>query len=307
MVQAPRPLYERNSFEYAVALFERLQAKVLLIGGAHPLSNLDGSSDLVRYSNRQSIFSLLNQVVLREWGEEFGLGIQSRVFTRRDDGSLPPVDVLLAFDKGVTSTRGLSELGKHFFNSLIADNMSVQFVRGEAITAGYEIGSLPQALYLSATQNKEFVILWLSPTASKYYHQQSENNLQGLQFTALDIPTVTEKNELYEYILTHPTGNAKNIPDAFRDRVKKYTKTQDILILQDLRILWPQYRLERFIDINFKQAFLLVYTPDEKLSLIANLFPRDSDSHYRLSPAATDGRMTLIRFIETRTAWLELF
>ncbi len=305
MLQVPRPLYDVNSFEYAVALFERLQAKVLLIGGTRPATNLDLSADLIKYRNRHNIFNLVNQVVMREMGDKPMLAIQSRAFGRSDDGTVPQVDVLLAFDKDMTSQQSLSTLGKHLFYSLQTDGLSIQFVHGEPMTVGYEVSNLPQALYLSATRNKEFAILWLSPTARQYYRQQTENNIQGLQFNALNIPTVTEKTDLYEYIMSRPTGNAKHITNAFRARVKQYIQEQDILILHELN-RWPRYRLERFIDINSKQAFLLIYAANRKLSLVVNLFPRDPDSQTRLSPVAADSRVTVTRFIETRTGWLEL-
>ncbi len=306
MIQVPRPLFDANSFEYAVALFERLQAKVLLIGGTHPTTNLDRSSDLVKYSNRHNIFNMVNQVVMREWGDEPLLAIHSRAFSQTEEGTSPTADALLAFDKGTASERGLSELGKGLFDSLRTDGLTIQFVYGDASTVGYEVGNLPQALYLPATLNKEFAILWLSPTARQYYRQQTENNIQGLQFNALNIPTVTEdKKELFEYIMSRSVGKAKDITKAFRARVNKYIEGQDILILQELLNRWPHYRLERFIDVNSKQAFLLVYAANGKLSLIANLFPREPDKSYRLSATASDSRVTVTRFIETRSGWLE--
>ena len=304
MVQVPRPLFDINSFEYAVALFERLQAKTLLIGGTHPATNLDKGADLVKYSNRKNIFNLVNQVVMREMADEPMLAIHSRAYGRSEDGSLPTVDVLLAFDKGIASQQGLSSLGKDLFETLQADGFSIQFVHGEASTVGYEVGNLPQALYLSATQNKEFAILWLSPTARKYYRQQTEHNVQGIQFKVLNIPTVTEKTELREYIMSRSAGNAKYIAKTFRVRAKQYIQGQDILILQDLLHRWPQYRLERFIDINSRQAFLLIYAKNGKLSLVANLFPRYPNESYNFSPSAPDNRETIARFIETRMGWL---
>lgn len=305
MVQVPRPLYEVNSFEYAVALFERLQAKVLLIGGTHPLTNRDRSADLLKYSNRHNIFNLVNQVVLREIGNEQMLVIHSRAFGRSDEGLIPPADILLAFNQGTTSEQGLSELGKSLFASLQADGLTTHFVHGEASTVGYEVGNLPQALYLAATQNKEFAILWLSPTIRQYYRQQTEYNLQGLQMKALNIPLITEKTELYHYIISRPIGNSKHIAKAFRTRVKQYIEEQDLLILQDLLNRWPQYRLKRFIDVNSRQAFLLIFAQNGKLSLVANLFPRDSDSQHHFSLTADDNRAIVTRFIDTRAAWLE--
>ncbi|MEK8018208.1 MAG: hypothetical protein VSS75_015140, partial [Candidatus Parabeggiatoa sp.] len=80
---------------------------------------------------------------------------------------------------------------------------------------------------------------------------------------------------------------------------------QDMLILQSLLTRWPQYRLERFIDVNSRQAFLLIYDKKDKLSLVANLFPRDIDNHYRFSANADENRAMVARFIETRMGWLE--
>jgi gamma-polyglutamate biosynthesis protein CapC len=167
MLQVPRPIFEANSLEYAATLFEHLQAKVLLIGGTHPIANLDGSSDLVRSSNVKSIFNLVNQVVMREMNSKPMLVIQTRAFHRNEKKLSPKADVLLAFDKGQASQRRLSPLGKRLFELLTHDGLNIQFVSGEPTTAGYEVSDLPQAFYLDATQNKELVLLWLSPTVKE--------------------------------------------------------------------------------------------------------------------------------------------
>jgi gamma-polyglutamate biosynthesis protein CapC len=305
MIQVPRPLYEMNSFEYAVALFERLQAKVLLIGGTHPLTNVDSSADLLKYSNRHNLFNLVNQVVLRELATDPLLVIHSRAFGANDEGLMPTADILLAFDKGLSSQQGLTDLGKHLYESLKADELTIDFVHGQASTIGYEVGNLPQALYLPATQNKEFVLLWLSPTVRQYYRQQTEHNLQGLQFKALNIPTISDKTALYPYLLSKTLGESQAISSNFRARLKQYIQEQDMLLLQSLLTHWPQYRLERFIDVNSRQAFLLIYDKKGKLSLVANLFPRDIDKHYRLSKHPDEHRTIVTRFIETRMGWLE--
>ncbi len=299
MIQIPHPLSEINTFEYAVALFSRLQAKALLIGGTHPAANIDGSSDLIKYRNYKSLFSLVNQVILREAGKKSMLAIQIRAFAHSAEGTM--ADVLLAFDKGLSNKAELSKLGKNLFATIQAEGLSIEFVHGQAQTVGYEVGSLPQSLYLSATRNKEFAIVWLSPTTRKYYRQQTENKLQQSQFNALNIASVNEPIDLYEYIRTRSTGGS--ISKAFRARLKEYIETQDILILQDLVNTWPQYRLEHLIEVNSKQAFLVVYA-GEKLSLIANLFPRAPDKHYHLS--ANDAKVTVTLFITNRAGWLEM-
>ena len=300
MLQVPHPLADINSFEYAIALFERLQAKSLLIGGTHPATNVDKSSDLIRYSNRKSIFSLVNQVVMREAGDDELLVIQSRALSRNADSSLPTIDVLLAHNHGIASQFDLGSLGKGLFDSLRVDGLTVKFVHGNVDTIGYEVSNLPQALYLSATQNKEFIVLWLSPVTRQYYRQQTEHNMQGVQFNALNIHTVT--TELYQYITSNHIGNSNSISKDFQVTAAQYIQNQDILLLQNLIENWPQYRLERFIDVNSRQAFLLIYANKDKLSLVANLFPRIPDKQVHF--LVTDGQTKVSRFIETRAGWL---
>jgi hypothetical protein len=103
--------------------------------------------------------------------------------------------------------------------------------------------------------------------------------------------------------MSRPVGKTEQIAQTFREMLKRYIQKQDILILQDLLNYWPQYRLERFIDINSKQAFLLIFIEKEKISLIANLLPRHPDSRHQFSPI--ESQKTVARFIENRTAWLE--
>ena len=68
LIQIPRPLAEINVFEYAVALYERLNARFLLVGGAHPGANSDGSADLMQVENKANIFNLVYQAALRGVG-----------------------------------------------------------------------------------------------------------------------------------------------------------------------------------------------------------------------------------------------
>ena len=68
VIQVPRPLYERNAYEFAITLFDRMTATGLFLAGAHPAANVDGSADIIRLSNKVNMFNLVHQVCLREWG-----------------------------------------------------------------------------------------------------------------------------------------------------------------------------------------------------------------------------------------------
>lgn len=189
VVEVPRPLYEMNSFEYGVSLFESLGARALLIGGAHPTANRDRGSDLMSVRNQASLFTLVNQVLLREAGDEPLLVVQVRAYSARPDRPQPDADVLLAFTDGTSEPRGLSPLGRALFDAIAAGGLTAAIVDGSPGTAGYEAGG-PQAQYLAQTAAKELAALWLSPEARAGYRQQFDNRAESSQFLALGIPSV---------------------------------------------------------------------------------------------------------------------
>ena len=156
VLQSPRPLYEVNGFEVAVSLFERMQANSLLIGGTHPLTNRDYSSDLVRSANQLSLFTLVNQVVMRERGASPLLIVQCRALAQKFGEQLPDVDMIVSFDDGAMLTPSFSLLQKGLIKTLKSDNWQLRFVDGTLETSGYQVGATPQAKYINASKNKSF-------------------------------------------------------------------------------------------------------------------------------------------------------
>jgi hypothetical protein len=301
LVQVPRPLHERNSFEYAVALFERLEASLLLIAGAHPGANRDGSADVVQPENNASLFNVVNQAALRAAGDAPAIVVQSRALSLREGGELPASDLLLATADGATSRAALGALGEELVKTLEQDHHSVRFADGSSDIVGYEAGGLPQARYLAQTFNKEFVILWASPLIRTAYRLQTENALQAAQFKALGIPT--RELDLAEQLFA---GGARQgfgpVAPELRALVDLYRTGQDIVVLQEILRRWPGLRLERIIDRNSKQSFLALHASAARWPLVANLvaFPSGGTELVRAT-SAEDVR----RFVDSRAAWLE--
>lgn len=303
VVQVPRPLAEINSFEYAVALFEELQGRALLIGGAYPSANLDGSADLVRARNKGSLFSLVNQVLLRESGPEPLLVVQSRAFGYRPEQPPIDADILLAFGAGEEDPRLLKPLGGGLWERLERDGLQLRLVDGAPETAGYEVGSNAQFQQLQTTENKDFVLLWLAPLARAGYRQQSENRLQAAQFDALGIPS-READLSRELRQRPPSTPPLPAPAGLTAVVAHYQRSQDIVALQNLLRRWPHLRWERIIDLNSRQAFLWVGDDADRPLLVANLAPRDGARRFQW-PETGDPRETIDAFIDTRSGWLE--
>ncbi len=302
LIQAPRPLFELNVFEYAVSLFERLNAHALLIGGAHKNANLDGTADLIRLQNLQNAFNLVNQVVLRESGDRPMLAIQTRALGVNPDQPDPAADVLISFGRGEREIDSLSPLGTRLVNTLNQDGLNYRFVDGTRATAGYEVGGLPQSLYLDQTKNKEFVILWLSAVTRLQYKQQTENFQRETQFKTLNIPTV--QGYLYPYLLEKSNRDGREKPpQALIDQIKQYIMRQDVILLRSITEEWKRYRFKQFIDMDTRQSFLMIFSKSNKLIMAANLIPRDLDSEYRLDdPGKADD--VVREFLNTRSARL---
>jgi hypothetical protein len=303
VVQVPRPLFEINSFEYGVALFERLSARALLIAGAHPDTNLDGTANIVKLEHFQSLFSMVSQVLLREAGDEPVMIVHSRALGYRADAPLPQAQVLVSFAEGTFASAADNPLSQALLATLESDDLSYQFVDGRPETAGYEVGNVPQSLYLNATQNKGFGVLWLTPEARSSYRQQSENRQEHARFSALGIET--RDADLVNYILQQDTADSRlQVPVQLRESIGHYQSRADIVTLRKLQVQWPDYSWQRLIDRNTRQSFLAVFDTQRQLCLVANLHPRQVDR--MISVTARDTDPSRVRdFIGSRAGLLE--
>lgn len=299
VVAAPRPLFEVNSFEYGVALYERIQAKALLLAGAHPQANQDGSADVAAASNAASLFTLVNQVVLREAGDAPWLVASVRAYGARLATPTPAADVLLAWESGATRPDALDPLGRQLLETLSADGLKVRFVDGAPETAGYEGGGSPQARYLNAAANKEFCTVWLSPLVRAAFSQQQDNAAQAAQFAALEIPTRQE--DLYHYLASLPASPGGAPPPAWREAARAYLERRDILNLRQLRN-WPEFRYQRLVDRDTQQAFLLALDAAGRPRLALNLTPRLPDGQVIASARPEADQVEY--FKNARVGWL---
>jgi hypothetical protein len=297
-------LLEAYTLEYATTLFERLRGHALLISGAHAEANPDGSSDVLNPRHPQNLFNLVHQVILREHQQTAMLVVQSRGFAYRPDRPQPSADMLMAFYPAMSTATALPPLGLNLFRMLQQDGLHVRFVDGSVETIGYEATSALQSKYMDATINKTFVLLWLSPTLRSHYQQQSDNRTQAAQFNALHLPTLAAS--LSDYVLGQARWvRATQLPVELITQLRAYLADQDIIRLRQLTGDWPDYRFERLLDPNTEQAFLLVFTPTDALSLVANLNPREFTQTLR-ADRTQQAAATIARFVETQARWLEL-
>lgn len=299
-VQIPHPLFEINTFEYGLALFDQMQADVLLVAGAHPEANQDGSADVLNPNHARSVFSLVNQVVLRETSPQPLLAISVRAYGVNPDEPPPPVDVLIAWSNGLSRPDLLGPLGQRLLARLAMDGLTSQLLSGSDYTIGFQLGGIPQARYLAATADQEFALLWLSPLAKAGYRQQSENFIQQAQFDALGIATVYD--DLHQRI-AGLTTTARPPPTAWQAALRAYMEHRDIVNLRQL-YSWRGFTYQRLIDRDTQMAFLLVFDDRQRLWLVANLTPRQPDVRVVASQPPTPEQID--RFKDAQAGWLIL-
>jgi len=270
IIEIPHPVYEENTLEYGVSMFQRLQASSLLIAGSHPKCNTDGTADVALLDNKKSLFNLANQVLLRDTGDAAFLAIQVRALGYRPGIGLPDADALVAFSDASVSEDTLGPMGIEFLSRLKRDGLSIQFVDGSRGTVGYEVYGSAQALYLSHTKNKEFSALWLSPFERRAYRQYSEDLLQEAQFAALGVE-MSNLDLLTTLAREESIASLDEIPDGIVALLRRYRATQDINSVYSIRILWRNLRLVRTFESGTQRPYMLIYQNSRLLPVVANL------------------------------------
>ena len=308
IIEIPRPGYEVNSFEYASSLFEQLNARALLIAGSHPHANVDGSADMVQFANKSSLFTLINQVIMREHFNEQLFVFSVRAFGFREDVELPDTDILISLSHGIRSDAGISDKLKALLNLFDRNNFSYQFVQGKEETSGYEIGSIPQSLYALISQNKVFGVIWLSPFIRKSYRQKHDDFIETGHFNSLDIPTLEVDVQKYladNVIRFGLQKQAVNVPETFRLNINKYLSTRDFITLTKSIGNANQYSYQRLIDKDTRQSFLSVKDKNQRIAMLINLSSIEQNSVISINDETTIG-VDIERFINSKTAWLIL-
>ncbi len=255
VVEVPRPLAEKQTVEFGVSLLGRIRAAAMLVAGAHPQANLDGSADITRTANRVNMFHLVHQVLLRELGPRAVQVVQVRA-----SQELVDADLLVATSEGKTRADDLDPLTRRLLSALDDERLCIRFVRGDRETTSYEPDTV-QLAAMNLTSHKSLTTLWLVPEVRREYEIQGDNQLQEAQFQAVGIPTV--QATLEEYLTAARSANQRCVlPETLRCQIEEYAVYHDIVRLQQLCLQWPQFQFMRLLDVGSQQAFLLIRRQD---------------------------------------------
>lgn len=255
VVQVPRPGLEPGSAEFGQWAFEQMQARLLVLAGALPLTRRDAASDANRVAGQGNLFALASQVMLRELRDEAGMVLQVRTIPIRPDlplNRLPEADLLL----WQTHQGEPGSLPGMFQMSARQQGFTIQPFHGQEETAGLRADMAPTARYLRATENKAFAVAWISPRLPRNLRRFRDN--RGLRHQWDAVGLAPSEENLAETLASHFQPQA--LPAAFRRDLEAYLSRQDIVLLDRLRRRWSHLGLRACVDRASGRPYLIAGT-----------------------------------------------
>jgi len=260
MLQVPRPFYEPRTFEYALELYDQLDARALLISGAHALANNDRSSDVMLFKNKANLFNLVSQVLYRESQKEPMHALQIRAISQNQKDGLDRA--VLAFDENMESINDLNRDQKRIYAYLNA-SMPLSINDGSFESAGYDANAL-QSLYLSQSLNNTFSTLWLPPAFLRQYRQRYESDSALGVFRVYAVEIVNALLSEQSYALS-----SQKLKEEILSALINYLDTKDTMEIEKLS-LRKDIKMRLLLDSKNRHPYLLILEPNGK-ALIAVL------------------------------------
>ncbi|MDQ3269226.1 MAG: poly-gamma-glutamate biosynthesis protein PgsC/CapC [Pseudomonadota bacterium] len=246
LVEIPRPLAERQTLEYGIRLFARMDARALLVTGAHFAVRADGRGDVLDPANPLTVFNVAHQALVRAMHPAvWTLQVRGRL----DSDPRPAPDVVIGFvgkPAAVAESRRLQSL----LSTLQGDADTVAMAGTGAAAQQRDAGADVQAAFVRALDGPRFLTLSLSAQARRGYRDRLIDDPDAARFDAVGVPTV--RVDVAQRLITERFGD----PPASQTRamVDAYVRSQNIVALAEARR--DVASIERVIDPASGRVYL---------------------------------------------------
>lgn len=291
IVEVPRPIYEQNSYEFGAVLFEALDARALLVSGAHPMANIDGTAQLTSLRNSTSLFNLFHQSLLTHYSSKQPFAVQVRGFSPLAEEAAD-LAYLAHFEYQKPSARhhpGFATLAQ----TLNSVGLKLHKNQADGLDSRFEAKLNAQSRYTRFIHDAQYAEVWL-PTLlrQQFKRQQSDEQLaKKLLAVGLVAHNVDVKPYLAEQdLIATPEAELAQLKAS----LVGFEHSQNIEHLMDL--MQVRQKPQLLVDNNTQQYFLAFFNDQNKLQLVANLLP--------LNAAQTSGDIE--RFYDNRQHFLYL-
>lgn len=293
VVQAPRPISEKQTFTFAVAFYERSGASALMI--APETTPLSASADVLTRRNKNTLFNLVHQSLSREIEDPL-VFLQVRAFF---SNAIPPeLDAYLAY-KEANAKPGVAYAAAQLEKAFERAALRIAPLAGELKSGDHDAGDSAQSWFLDPLPNKDMAVLWLPPSSRNYLTPNTNTPGEIAKFAALGIETVTVP--FHQWLVKQPPGREWNhhTLSMTQQWINAFAESRDIVILNKL-LTSTQARLVRLIDES-SGVELLAFLDTQGWVAVSNLRPRSpAIRRFDTGQGETEARA----FIDLREGWL---
>lgn len=266
LVQVPYPVREAGTVEFAQELQRSLTSAALVIAGAHPEANSDGSANVLRLLNKRTFFTLASQIYFRECQSEPAIALAVRGLSAAA-AAVAQTDAVIA-----RSIVGRSDATSHTIQQLIQlldkRGLTHHFFDGPPPFFSAEPDNTPTGFYLSESGSKEMVSLWITPAIRHSYALRSSATENDPALDALGILTLTEEAE--PLLLQTFTTEAVTYQGELEALLINYLQSRNVVALHAAQRRWPEITLTKLLDPSTRRQFLLARI-QERCVLALNL------------------------------------
>ncbi|MDX1587832.1 MAG: poly-gamma-glutamate biosynthesis protein PgsC/CapC [Oleiphilaceae bacterium] len=299
-LQLPRAVTETQTLPLAVNLLEQHQARALLMAGSHHLANADGSADVLSRFNRDSLFSLVHQALIR-WPQGPVLALQLRSAGSPVD--MPDdSDVLLAFREA--SPRPVVAPAIQHLKGALAEKGLRLAAAGRALAIDeYDVPDNAQSRFLETTTDKDLAVLWMTPGTRAVFDSQPQAPGELAKYAALEIPS--SQTDILQWAAQQQLSSrpgARQQGQALAQALATFIRSRDIMLLAELQARHPDWRWQHLIDHGSGQAFMAI-SDDKGLLILADLFPL-TDRVTHIAPGNGLTAVQMATFVNRRHAVL---
>lgn len=297
-VEVPMPVVEQNTFEFGASLFQRLDARAILISGAHPQANTDGSASLTSSQNIDSLFNLFHQSLLRYYREQAPFAVQIRGFSPQPGINADNV-VVAHFEHrkpGAQRHPGLVYLKQH----LTQTGLVLQQADPKQIHQGFQARLNAQSRFTKYINDAQYAEIWLPSLLRNQLSRQQQDNMLSKKIVALGIELLQVDARQWlnrqEYTALAPSEFM-----AFKKQMQQFKDSQNIAQLEMIQqSLLPIKLLQ---DNNSQHYYLAMFNAKQQLHVVASLTPLN-DQVQTINGRGVLHNSTIARFIDNRNGYL---
>ena len=276
LVEIPRPLAERHTLEYGTRLFARMDARALLVSGAHHAVRADGRGDVLDPANPLTAFNVVHQALVAAMHPSVWI---LQVRGRMDRDPRPTPDVVVGFVGKPAASTEIPRL-RVLMATLAGDADSVAMAGTGDAARRRDAGADVQAAFVRALDGPRFLTLSVSAQARRAYRDRLIDDPDAARFNSVDVPT--SRVDVAQRLVGERFGAGPQ-PET-RALIDAYVQTQNIVALARARR--DVALIERVIDPASGRVYLRVGNADGR-AVAWRLLDAGVDANATLTSAHT--------------------